>query len=139
MDTVLVDTGAIFAMKNDADARHKAALQFFNKAIQYNLCSLVTTDFIIFETVTLMKARLGNTVAIEAGKYLRINEHIKALKVTEGIIKKAWDIFDKYDDKSFSFTDCTSFAFMKERNITKAFTFDQHFNQFGFECVTSMI
>ena len=135
MDTVFVDTGAIFAIKNDADARHKAAAQFFNKAVQYNLCSFITTDFIIFETVTLMKARLGNTVAIEAGKYLRRNEHIKMLKITEDIIKNAWDIFDKYHDKSLSFTDCASFALMKKRNITKAFTFDEHFRQFGFELV----
>lgn len=135
MDTVFVDTGTIFAVKTDADGHHEAAAQFFNQAVQYNLCSFITTDFIIFETVTLMKARLSNSIAIEAGKFLRANEHIKTIKVTEDTIKKAWDIFDRFDDKSFSFTDCTSFAIMKERGITKAFTFDEHFSQFGLEVV----
>jgi predicted nucleic acid-binding protein len=55
--------------------------------------------------------------------------------MTETLIKKAWDIFDNFQDKNFSFIDCSSFAVMKELNIQKAFAFDRHFEQFGFEII----
>jgi predicted nucleic acid-binding protein len=37
------------------------------------------------------------------------------------------------EDKSFSFTDCTSFVIMKERRIRLALTSDKHFIQAGFD------
>ena len=46
---------------------------------------------------------------------------------------KAWVLFKKYGDKELSFTDCTSFALMKKLGLQKAFAFDDHFRQIGFE------
>ena len=43
------------------------------------------------------------------------------------------EIFKKYGDKELSFTDCTSFVLMKNLKLRKAFTFDEHFKQIGFE------
>ena len=34
--------------------------------------------------------------------------------------------------KEWSFTDCVSYVVMKQREITEAFTFDDHFAQMGF-------
>ena len=45
--------------------------------------------------------------------------------------KKAWEIFVKYRDKTFSFTDCSSFALMERIGITEVFAFDEHFTQYG--------
>ena len=45
----------------------------------------------------------------------------------------AWELFKKYDDKKFSFTDVTSFQITRELNIGKAFSYDWHFEQAGFE------
>jgi len=44
---------------------------------------------------------------------------------------RAW--FFKWRDKSFSFTDCTSFSIMRELNIKKVLTGDRHFREAGFE------
>jgi predicted nucleic acid-binding protein len=41
--------------------------------------------------------------------------------------------FSLVSDKDFSFTDCTSFVLMKKLRIEKAFAFDDHFVQTGFE------
>jgi predicted nucleic acid-binding protein len=43
----------------------------------------------------------------------------------------AWETFRQFDDKSWSFTDCTSKVVMEQLNIKVAFAFDHHFQQFG--------
>ena len=46
---------------------------------------------------------------------------------------KARGLFAKYSDQGFSFTDCFSFALMRELKIKKALTKDSHFKVMGFE------
>jgi len=46
---------------------------------------------------------------------------------------KAWEMFKKYEDKDLSFRDCTSFILMNNLKLRKAFSFDEHFKQMGFE------
>lgn len=57
---------------------------------------------------------------------------VNIVRVSRELEEKALDIFEKYDDKYFSFTDCVSFAVMQEMNIKEAFAFDEHFSQMGF-------
>jgi len=52
-------------------------------------------------------------------------------KITAADLSLAWKTFEQFDDKGWSFTDCTSKVVMEELGITTAFTFDQHFKQFG--------
>jgi hypothetical protein len=54
------------------------------------------------------------------------------IRITEALEDQAWEVFARYDDKDFSFTDCTSFAVMQQLGITTTFAFDEHFEQFGF-------
>ncbi len=37
----------------------------------------------------------------------------------------AWQLFVRYHDHVFSFTDCTSFALMRAMSLEEAFTFDR--------------
>jgi len=45
----------------------------------------------------------------------------------------ALKIFINFEDKEWSFTDCTSFVLIKKEKINKAISFDEHFSQFGIE------
>ena len=46
-----------------------------------------------------------------------------------------WEIFTRYRDKSFSFTDCTSFALVKRSGIDNAVAIDDDFRAFGIPCL----
>jgi predicted nucleic acid-binding protein len=40
-------------------------------------------------------------------------------------------IYERFADKEWSFTDCTSYAVMQRMGILTAFAFDEHFRRFG--------
>ena len=52
-------------------------------------------------------------------------------KVTAADLTLAWKTFEQFDDKGWSFTDCTSNVVMEQLGIKVAFAFDHHFHQFG--------
>jgi len=133
IEPIFIDTGAFFAIKCSSDKNHQNSLSFYNAMCESGKFDLVTSNLVLFETVTLIKGRIGTSFAIEFGKYLRSSELIKIVRVSHDLENKSWTIFDKYTDKDYSFTDCASFAIMKELGIRKAFAFDRHFQQFGFE------
>lgn len=125
--TILVDTSAYYALKDKDDAFHTQALQF----VKTNTCPFVTTNLIVIETLNLVKQRLGYKHAVEIGKNMFDPTISNVIKVTDKDISEAWKIFQKYDDKDFSFTDCTTFAVMERLKISSVFAFDEHFRQYG--------
>ena len=71
-------------------------------------------------------------MAMIAGEFLLGSAVINLVRVDEELMLKAWSYFKKQDDKRYSFTDCTSFALMKEMRLTHCLAFDRHFEQAGF-------
>jgi predicted nucleic acid-binding protein len=51
--------------------------------------------------------------------------------VTQEDILQAWEVYQSYHDKAWSFTDCVSLVVMERLGIKTAFAFDKHFRQFG--------
>ena len=129
---VMIDTSAYFAITDKKDKSYSDALNF----IKTNALPLVTTDCIIVETLNLINQRLGHHYAIAIGKKLFDHPQTEVIKVTAEDTAAAWMIFQRYDDKDFSFTDCLTFAVMERFKIPAAFAFDDHFKQYGkFKCL----
>jgi predicted nucleic acid-binding protein len=63
---IFVDTGAWFAASVPADIDHSAAARF----LADNTESLLTTDFVVDEVLTLLRARGEAAKALAVGKYL---------------------------------------------------------------------
>ncbi|VVB52637.1 tRNA(fMet)-specific endonuclease VapC [uncultured archaeon] len=123
---IFVDTSAWYALLDKTDSDHESAVKFKDSLNH----SMTTTNYVADEIITLVKARLGYSNAVEIGRKLW-NETITTLiRVSSSDEEKAWEIFVKYRDKGFSFTDCTSFAVMERFGITEAFAFDEHFDQY---------
>jgi predicted nucleic acid-binding protein len=124
---ILVDTSAYFALVDSADRHHVAAVGF----VRSNTVPLATTDLIVVEALNLTRVRLGHSPAVRLGRRLLNPVLTTVLKVAEQDMSRAWQLFQRYRDKEFSFTDCTSFALMERMRITTAFAFDIHFRQYG--------
>jgi uncharacterized protein len=52
-------------------------------------------------------------------------------KITEAQVILAWNVFEHFSDKDWSFTDCTSKVVIEQFGIAESFAFDHHFRQFG--------
>lgn len=131
MTRLLVDTGAWFAAADDKDPDHPAVA----RCLREWSGRLVVTNFIVDETVTLLRYRLGFDPARRFGERIIGGEVARLVAVTRRDEKRAWDIFTRYRDKRFSYTDCTSFAAMQRLGIDTAIAIDDDFRSFGVTCL----
>jgi uncharacterized protein len=132
---LFVDTSAFLALEDEDDKNHGSANEFRNNVrdgrTPYRM--LYTTNYIFDETVTLIRMQLGHAAAISFGEAIRSSILVKVLWISPEINSKSWNIFKKYKDKDFSYTDCTSFAVMEHEEIGSVFAYDTHFAQYGFQ------
>ena len=119
-------------MEDESDQYHEEALQFREQVLRKKRYEVIATSYILDETLTLIRFRIGIKASIDFSKKLRRSEVVTIAQVSREIEEKALDLFEMYDDKDFSFTDCVSFVVMQEMGIKEAFAFDHHFNQIGF-------
>ncbi|HKU74574.1 MAG TPA: PIN domain-containing protein [Pyrinomonadaceae bacterium] len=122
---IFVDTGASSLVP--VDSNHARAVQW----LAANHSPLITTDYIIDETLTLLRVRGERTRALLLGEEFFQTRLANIYKISSSDLLLAWSIFGKFDDKDWSFTDCTSKVVMEQLRIKVAFSFDHHFHQFG--------
>jgi len=134
---LFIDTSAFVALEDEDDEEHRTALDYREKIRREEtpFRALYTSNYILDEVVTLLRLKLSHQAAVAFGENLRRSKIVRILRVTQMIEDNAWKIFKQYSDKDFSFTDCTSFALMEQEAISAAFTFDKHFQQYGFQMV----
>ncbi len=125
------DSSAWLAFFDRSQPAHETIRREVGALSRHNLVIFVT-DYVIDETLTLVLARAGHSVAVMCGEWLLHSPSIHLVRIDENQWDSAWDLFRRYDDKDFSFTDCTSFVVMEAYNLVDAFTFDRHFEQMGF-------
>ena len=124
---IFVDTGAWFAAAVPSDPDHSAASRWLADDTE----PLLTTDYVIDETLTLLRARGERTRALLLGEGFFNARLAEIYTLDETDIALAWEVFKRFDDKDWSFTDCASKAIIERLGIRQAFAFDQHFRQFG--------
>ena len=130
-ERLFVDTGAWFAYVNAADPDHARVRQVLDRPPG----RLVTSSYVFDETVTLTQARLGHRRAVAVGRILLDRTVVELLSILPTDERASWLLFEKRPDKSYSFTDCTSFVLMRREKIGTAAALDQHFSQEGFVVV----
>jgi uncharacterized protein len=127
---IFADTSAWFALNDRNDQYHIQARKFVEN-LKAGPVLFFTTDYVVDETATLLRFKVSHREAVAFLRLVSKSPQIVCEQVTPDQIKRAEEIFSKYRDKSWSFTDCVSFAFMEERGLKDAFTFNLNFSQFG--------
>ncbi len=124
---IFVDTGAWFAAVVPSDPNHARAASW----IAANTSPLITTDYVVDEILTLLRARGERGRASMLGEKF-FNSNLATIhKLTSDDLRGAWEVFRRFDDKNWSFTDCRSKFIIERFGIVEAFAFDHHFAQFG--------
>lgn len=128
---LFVDTSGFFALLAQRDPKHQAARRILRRA-KTDKRRLVTTDYVLDETATLLKAR-GEARLVEP-LFERVfqSDACRVQWTDEERFTGLRAMFLKHGDKAWSFTDCLSFLVMKELALREALTTDQHFEQAGF-------
>lgn len=124
---VFVDTSAWHAFFVQSDANHLRVRNWIGQ----NDPNLLTTDFCIDETLTLLAARRERQRALEAADLFFRTNLCQIHFVTPEEIRRAWLVFQQRSAAGWSFTDCTSKVVIDSLGIQTALAIDAHFLQFG--------
>ncbi|GAB4395696.1 MAG: PIN domain-containing protein [Anaerolineae bacterium] len=125
--TVIADTSGLYALVDRNDPHHSRAANFLKA--QAGVGSLLLSNHVFDETMTLVKARLGMQVALQLGLRLRNSRFVEMVIFSAAEEQETWRVFSHYTDKEWSYTDCACLILARQRNIQQAFSFDHHFAQ----------
>ena len=133
--SVFIDSSFFKALLDADDDFYMQAIKIWKFFLQQST-PLVTTNYIIDETLTLIRNRCGLELALDFRSVLtEYASSIKLIRVTVDDDAGAWQWFEK-DWSKLSYTDCVSFVVMKRFGITHVATFDEHFKRAGFTLVS---
>ena len=128
---VFVDTGAWVALRYARDQQHGRARGLLRRLRRDGL-GLVTTEWVLAEVVTLLKARGAIDHAVTLGGALQAGRLGHVVESTPDRRRRAWDLFLRYRDQRVGWVDCASFAVMEELGLGQFFGFDEDFVRAGF-------
>jgi uncharacterized protein len=130
---IFIDTSAWFSLLHKKDNHHNKITSVYNYLLK-NHNTLITSNFVIGETYTLMRYKLDkkSNKPLEFIELVRNSQRIEEVFINKNIEERAQDILKKYIDHKFSYVDATSFALMNTMNINYALSLDNHFITAGF-------
>lgn len=132
--TVFIDTWGWLTLNDAGERRHQQVKQFYT-TLRQEQTILYTSNFVLDETFTLFFKRLNVVQAQSA--MIQLSEAFKQdffqlIDVDRFCFEQAQTLRLKYLDKpNISFTDLTSMAIMKQYNIVRVLTEDEHFQHVG--------
>jgi len=133
--SIFIDTSWFKVFIDESDDFHDKAVSQ-SAILSQQKQMLITTNFIVDETLTLLRVRKGLDLALKFRDFLsQISSHSRIVRLLSLDEFKAWEWFPKNWSK-LSFTDCTSFAIMQRLDLNDVATFDDHFTRAGFNVLS---
>jgi uncharacterized protein len=131
---VFADTSSLYALVDRRDRHHDKAKKAVEGLVRGG-GRLVTTDYVVAETLNLANARRGKHVGIRLLDLLDSSSGISVEWIGPERFSAARAFFRRHADHAYSFTDCTSFVVMRELRLRDALTSDAHFSEAGFRAL----
>ncbi len=130
--TVFVDTSAFYAVIDADDDRHPTAKHAWEGLLDER-DTLHTTNYVLVETIALLQSRIGmegvRTFTADVMPVLAV------MWVDEGTHRWAHHALLISSRRALSLVDCVSFEVMRRQGIDRAFCFDEHFAEQGFQVI----
>ncbi len=131
---VFIDTWGWLALGHRRDALHQEVKSFY-QALQKEGSLCYTTDYVLDETITLLFRRevFEEAIRFMEGIFQSAEERRLIIeRVTSERFSSAWRLRKQFRDKpKIFFTDLISMVIMKEREVKRVLTEDEHFLQVG--------
>lgn len=128
---VFMDSAGFLALWDAGDEHHAAAVRVQGELVRKRR-RFLTTEYVVDETVTLLLVRHSHAAAVDFLDTIERSEALRLEWIGPDRFHAAGALFRRHTDKEWSFTDCVSFAAMRELQVRDAFTTDHHFKQAGF-------
>jgi len=127
--SVFVDTSALLAVLNSGDENHGRASRTYRALVESDE-PLVTTSYVLVETVALLQHRFG--LGAVRGFQDAVTPVLAVVWVDAELHAEAAAALLTANRRQLSLVDCVSFACMRRQGLTRAFHFDRHFRDQGF-------
>lgn len=127
---LFLDTGALTALSVRADPYHPRAIGFYRSLPPQ--ASLTTSNLVFAETVNLIARRYGQYAAVQFGESFFASRRLSAVHYAdESLERMALNVMRRFADKTLSFTDASTIAFVRGQGLDGVFGFDEDFRRCG--------
>jgi predicted nucleic acid-binding protein len=96
---------------------------------------IITTAWVLTEVGDALAAPPQRSKFVALLAKLRADPYCEVVPTSEASFKEGVVLYSNRLDKSWTLTDCISFALMTRRRLTEALTTDIHFEQAGFKAL----
>jgi uncharacterized protein len=131
-EVLFIDTSYVYALINQRDQWHGAALQW---RLGERENKLLTTEFVLAEIADGLSSINYRTAAVKAIRVFQENSATQIIPASSHLFSRAVDLYEQRTDKNWGLTDCASFVVMSDFGLTTALTSDEHFRQAGFRAL----
>jgi len=129
---IFVDTSAFFAILDRDDQAHARARETWTELMSADAPPLLlTSNYVLVESFALVQARLGvdavrtlhdAVLPVVSVRWVSEEDHATAVSALLAAARRR-----------LSLVDCCSFEMMRRLGVQRAFAFDRHFAEQGFE------
>ena len=131
---LFIDTSAWVSYFDKSDKEHETFKACLTEVVTGTAWRLHTPDYIIDETVAFLRYHTNHTIACMVLDHFRDLSSAGLLvshDIDQSLRQRAESIFRQYQDQTFSFTDCTSFALCQAQDIRHVASIDSDFRILG--------
>jgi len=122
----MVDSGVWISAFNKKDIRHGEGKAIVSAISDGKVPGVLVTDYIFNEVVTYIRKKIDFNASVQASNALLDSNNIKIINVDDSTFLSAIQIFQKYDQ--LSFTDASIVVIMKNSNVKWLYSFDSGFD-----------